>query len=82
MDQLAQQAQRTFYHTVGQDNGTLTTLTEFKQEVRTIAGTPKARRAVLMVDQVHSLGILSELHASVDHSPPPSPNGRSNANGA
>ena len=50
--------------------------------MRTIAGTPKGQRAVLMVDEVQSNGTLAELHASVDHNPAPSPNGRSNANGA
>ena len=50
--------------------------------MRAIAGTPKGRRAVLMVDQIHSLGVLAELHASVDHNPAHSPNGRNNVNGA
>ena len=27
-----------------------------------------------MVDQVHSKGVLAELHVSVDHKPKPSPN--------
>ena len=82
VDHLTQQAERTFCYAVGRDDGTLTTLTELKQEVRTIAGTPKGRRAVLMVDQVHSKGVLTELHVSVDKNPMPSPNGRNNANGA
>ena len=43
---------------------------------------PTGRRAVLMVDQVHSKGILTEVHVSVDKNPTPSPNGRNNANGA
>ena len=47
-----------------------------------MAGTPKGRRAVLMVDQVHSMGVLAELHVSVDQHPVAPPNGRSNANGA
>ena len=82
IDQLTQQAEHTFCYTVGQDDGTLTTLSEFKQEVRTIAGTPKGRRAVLMVDEVHSNGTLVELHVSVDKNPAHSPNGRNNVNRA
>ena len=35
-----------------------------------------------MVDQVHSMGVLAELHVSVDKTPAPPPNGRSNVNGA
>ena len=81
VDQLIRQAEHTFCYTVGQDDGTLTTLSEFKQEVRTIAGTPKGRRAVLMVDEVHSNGTLVELHLSVDQNPAHSPNGRNNLNG-
>ena len=77
-----QQAERTFCYTVGRDDGSLTTLTELKQEVRTIAGTPKGRSAVLMVDQIHSMGILTELHVSVNQNPTPSPNDRNNVNGA
>ena len=82
VDQLAQRAQQTFYHTIGQDDGTLTTLIEFKRDVRAIAGTPRGRRAILMVDEVHSMGVLSELHASVDQNPPTSPNNRTNVNRA
>ena len=77
-----QQAERTFCYTVGRDDGTLTSLTEFKNDVRTIAGTPRGQRAVLMVDEVQSNGTLAELHASVDHNPAHSPNDRNNANGA
>ena len=79
---LTRQPQRTFCYTVGRDDGSLSTLTELKREVRTMAGTPKGRRAVLMVDQVHSMGVLAELHVSVDKNPAPPPNGRSNVNGA
>ena len=82
VDQLTRQAQRTFCYTVGRDDGSLSTLSELKRQVRAMAGTPKGRRAVLMVDQVHSMGILAELHVSVDKNPAPSPNGRNNANGA
>ena len=82
VDQLTRQPQRTFCYTVGQDDGSLSTLAELKQEVRTIAGTPKGRRAVLMVDQIHSMGVLTELHVSVDQNPTPSPNGRNSVNGA
>ena len=82
VDQLTRQAERTFCYAVGQDDGSLTTLTELKQHIRAMAGPPKGRRAVLMVDQVHSMGVLAELHVSVDKNPAPPPNGRSNANGA
>ena len=82
VDQLTRQAERTFCYAVGQDDGSLSTLTELKQHIRAMAGTPKGRRAVLMVDQVHSMGVLAELHVSVDKTPAPPPNGRSNVNGA
>ncbi len=82
VDQLTRQPQRTFCYAVGQDDGSLTTLTELKQHIRAMAGTPKGRRAVLMADQVHSMGVLAELHVSVNQHPASSPNGRSNANGA
>ena len=73
VDQLIRQAARTFCYTVGQDDGSLSTLTELKRHIRAIAGTPKGRRAVLMVDRVHSMGILAELHVSVDQNPAPPP---------
>ena len=79
---IALAVQRTFHHAVGQDGGTLTTLSELKQHVQAIAGTPKGGRTVLMVDEVHSLGVLAELHVSVDKNPASSPNGRNSANGA
>ena len=82
LPQENRQAQRSLPHTVVRNDGTLTTLTELKRDVRTMAGTPKGRRAVLMVDQVHSMGVLAELHISVDQHPVAPPNGRSNANGA
>ena len=82
VDQLTRQAERTFCYAVGQDDGSLTTLTELKQHIRAMVGPPKGRRAVLMVDQVHSMGVLAELHVSVDKTPAPPPNGRSNVNGA
>ena len=82
VDQLTRQAERTFCYAVGQDDGSLTTLTELKQHIRAMVGPPKGRRAVLMVDQVHSMGVLAELHVSVDKNPAPPPNGRSNVNGA
>ena len=71
IEELDPRAKNAFYYAVNQEDvHELVSLEKFKRDVRAIAGTQMARRAVLMVDEFHTRSGLQELHASVDHNPP------------
>ena len=71
IEELNPRAKNAFYYAVNrEDQHELVSLEKFKRDVRAMAGTRMARRAVLMVDEFHTKSGLQELHVSVDHNPP------------